>query len=120
MSEPIALTLPVPPSINHYWRNFRGRTVVSADGREYKEKVAAICIRYQIPMLLDEVAVTVRIYRKARRGDIDNFMKVLLDSLRGYVYKDDSQIIQLHVYRFDDKANPRAEVEVKDMAWRLL
>jgi len=36
------LTLPYPPSINHYWRNFRGRMVISREGRAYREDVRAL------------------------------------------------------------------------------
>src|SRR5258705_7865422 len=94
----ISLVLPTPPSINHYWRHFRGRTVISAEGRAYRERVAVVCHSRSLDPVLREVAVTVRIYRKAKRGDLDNFLKVLLDSLRGYAYQADSHIIQLKVY----------------------
>ena len=33
-------TLPYPPSINGYWRNFKGRQIISKRGREYVKLVA--------------------------------------------------------------------------------
>jgi Holliday junction resolvase RusA-like endonuclease len=45
-------------------------------------------------------------------GDVDGPVKALLDSLNGLAWDDDSQIEVLHVFRHDDKANPRVEVEV--------
>ena len=33
----IELTLPWPPTVNTYWRNFGGRTIVSAKGRSYRK-----------------------------------------------------------------------------------
>ncbi len=36
------LTLPYPPSINHYWRNFRGRVVISREGRAFRKNVQAL------------------------------------------------------------------------------
>ncbi len=33
------LVLPYPPSVNHYWRSYRGRVVLSAEGRAYREDV---------------------------------------------------------------------------------
>jgi crossover junction endodeoxyribonuclease RusA len=35
----IEITLPWPPSVNTYWRNFDGRMIISAKGREYRETV---------------------------------------------------------------------------------
>lgn len=56
------------------------------------------------------VAVVVKVYRAAKRGDLDNFMKCLLDGLQGTAYKNDKQIVEMHSYRYDDKLNPRVEV----------
>ena len=36
----IEITLPWPPTVNTYWRNFNGRTIISAKGREYRKAVA--------------------------------------------------------------------------------
>lgn len=38
------LRLPYPPSINHYWRNFRGRIVISREGRTFREDVRALLV----------------------------------------------------------------------------
>ena len=58
------------------------------------------------------VALTVRFFFKdKRRRDIDSHLKCLLDSFTGLVYEDDSQIIELHVYKQLDKQNPRTEIE---------
>ena len=35
-----------------------------------------------------------------RRTDIDNLAKLVMDALNGVVWEDDSQIEELHVYRF--------------------
>lgn len=36
------LALPWPPSVNHYWRMWRGRMLVSREGRTYREDVRAL------------------------------------------------------------------------------
>ena len=33
------MVLPYPPSINSYYRTFRGRMLISAKGREYRKVV---------------------------------------------------------------------------------
>lgn len=38
-------------------------------------------------------------YKDKRRRDIDNILKGLLDCLNGIIYKDDSQILEIHVYK---------------------
>jgi len=109
----LEFTLPYPPSANRYWRNVNGRMVVSADARAYKEEVGwMIRPRVKDP-LAGEVYVKVRIFRPRRSGDLDNTLKVLLDSLKGLIYLDDDQIVEIRANRFDDKANPRAEITVE-------
>jgi crossover junction endodeoxyribonuclease RusA len=45
-----------------------------------------------------------------RVTDIDNFNKLVLDSLTGLVYEDDSQIVELTITKGYDKERPRVEV----------
>ena len=60
-----------------------------------------------------EVAVTINVYRPAKRGDLDNALKVVLDCLNGIAFDDDDQIVRIVAERFDDKSNPRVEIEVR-------
>lgn len=110
----IRLSLPIPPSANRYWRTYRNQTVVSADAKAYKAGVG-----WQAKAVIREplscpIAVTLRVYRPAKRGDLDNYSKVLLDALNGVAYEDDGQIVEIHAYRHDDKSNPRVEVEITE------
>lgn len=108
------LTLPVPPSANDYWRVFRGHVVVSPEARRYKAgvRLRALTAGRQRP-LTGPLVVSLIVYRKAKRGDLDNFCKVLLDSLKGIAFEDDSQVVELHSRREDDASNPRVEVNVE-------
>lgn len=108
----MTITLPPAPSANRYWRNFRGRMVTSAEARAYKEQAAWIARAAGMEPVTGDVSVTMRVYRAAKRGDLDNSIKVSLDSLIGVAYTDDSQIVRIVAERYDDKANPRVEVEV--------
>lgn len=104
--------LPPPISANRYWRNFRGRMVVSAEAKAYKQQVAWIAKASGAEALTGNVSVTMKVYRPAKRMDLDNAAKILLDSLIGIAYNDDSQIVRIVAERYDDKRNPRVEVEV--------
>lgn len=111
------LTLPVPPSANDYWRAFRGRVVVSDVARRYKQGVKGRSLTTGRPEpLAGPVVVSLVVYRAAKRGDLDNFQKVLLDALKGVAFVDDSQVVEIHARREDDKANPRVEVCVEPAA----
>ncbi|MGV2434608.1 MAG UNVERIFIED_CONTAM: hypothetical protein LVT10_06740 [Anaerolineae bacterium] len=42
-----SFTLPFPPSMNTYWRNFRGRTIISKNGREFQRSSHSVRHRQQ-------------------------------------------------------------------------
>lgn len=111
----IKLTLPYPPSANRYWRNFNGRMVTSDEARAYKSEVMYTCLQQDIEMLEGDISLTVKVYRPRKSGDLDNRLKVSLDSLNGIAYRDDSQIVELHAYRYDDKTDPRVEIEIEQV-----
>lgn len=87
--------------------------IKSAEHRAYFDAVAARVGFLAAPWPKETpLAVTLRLYRPRRTGDIDGPIKALLDSLNGRAWVDDSQISELHVTRHDDKANPRVEVSI--------
>jgi crossover junction endodeoxyribonuclease RusA len=112
----IHLTLPVPPSANRYWRHERNMIHRSSEAKAYIAQVAWLCKEQGIVPLDGNVCVSVDVYRPAKRGDLDNYAKILLDSLCGYAYHDDAQIVEIHAGRYDDKANPRIEVQVEQVS----
>lgn len=116
MSKPrnrTQLTLPWPPSINHYYlRLSNGRLILSPEGRAFRDEAkyrANQAVDYTFHMA---VGMQVDLYRPSKHGDIDNNLKACLDSLIGIAYDDDKQVTELHVYRYDDKDNPRVEVTI--------
>jgi len=87
--------------------------------KEYSEKPLEVCITayYNIPksatkknreaMLRDDL-------RPCKKPDIDNVAKIILDSLNGVAYKDDTQVVYLCVRKFyGEKA--RVEVEISEI-----
>lgn len=112
----MTLTVPYPPSANRYWRTFRGRTVVSAEAREYKRQVwlTALTQTKEKPTAAP-VELILRVYRPRRAGDLSNRIKVLEDALIGIAFEDDSQVVRIMAVRREDKKNPRVEVEVNEL-----
>lgn len=93
------LELPYPPSINHYWRRVGPRTLISREGRRFRERVMTILAAMRVRPLAGQLAVEVEAFPPDnRRRDIDNIQKALLDALQhGGAYEDDSQIVRLAI-----------------------
>lgn len=103
--------LPVAPSSNRYWRVFQGVARRSTEAIAYIAEVKAIIGAR--PVYSGPIAVTVHWYREARRGDLDNRLKVVLDAMQKTAYESDSQIVELHAFRHEDRACPRFEVTIE-------
>jgi crossover junction endodeoxyribonuclease RusA len=106
------ITLPYPPTNNHFYAVVRGRKIISAEGRAYKLAVGMVCLSKRIKPIDGDVTVTFRAFRPRKTGDLDNLFKGLFDALKGHVWHDDKQIVEIHAHRADDKDNPRVEVDV--------
>ena len=99
--EMIEMTLPWPPSVNTYWRNFDGRMIISARGREYRETVGdQMTLQKMVKHFKGQLKVEIEAFRPdKRRRDLDHLLKATLDGLaHAGVYEDDSQIVDLHIY----------------------
>jgi len=95
------LILPWPPSVNTYWRTFRGRMIISKPGREYRTAVAEQVVAQAMPKFKGSpIKVVIEAYRPdKRRRDLDNLFKAALDSMcSAGVFDDDSQIVDLRIY----------------------
>lgn len=55
------------------------------------------------------------ILRPTKRPDIDNIAKIILDSLNGIAYGDDSQVVGLTVMKKWTDGNERAEFELEEI-----
>ena len=111
--DEIKLILPYPPSVNSLYATFRGRRIISAKGRKFKSDIAVLAKSQGAKILDGDLAVTFRVFRPRKSGDLDNRLKISQDSLKGICFDDDKQIIEIHAFRFDDKANPRIEIDLK-------
>ena len=64
----------------------------------------------------EPIQVIIRLYfGTKRKQDIDNYNKILLDSLTGIVWEDDSQIQEMVIAKDYDKKNPRIEIEINPL-----
>lgn len=96
------IKLPYPPSVNKYWRHFRGNTVLSKAGREFKTAVSECVVEQNIPKFGDKrLEVTIWLYPRSKVvTDLDNRLKAILDGLEDAgVYDNDSQVDVLMIQR---------------------
>ena len=130
----IELTLPYPPSVNHYKR--LGRLTRTKSGKIYQPRVNTdLTKQYFWKVLMRMRTEGIKSFHGAtisaevdvyppdkRKRDLDGILKVLLDAMQhGGLYDDDNQISRLVVTRMDiidqgqiivrisEHAHPRAE-----------
>jgi len=99
----IEFYIPYPPSINNYYVRTKYGTMIGKAGKDYRARVIesiqeqlgpfnVLCGRLSISMVLFPP--------DNRKRDLDNTQKALLDAItHAGVYKDDSQLDQLYLYR---------------------
>lgn len=110
--------LPFPPSVNHYWRMWHGRMVISKEGREYRETVAAILWAKGVTPMTGPLAVSIEAFPPdRRRRDLDNLLKALGDSLQhGGAFLDDSQIVWLLIEKAQVVPGGKVTVRITERA----
>ncbi len=119
----IALTLPVPPSVNHQYATVNGRRLLSAAGRAYKAQVGQVVWLKlaQCPHRTALVAglqsewltLSIRFYfTSGLRRDVDGGLKIAQDALCEGLGLNDNRIVETHLYKHIDKDNPRIEVHL--------
>jgi crossover junction endodeoxyribonuclease RusA len=99
----LELELPYPPSVNHYWRMWRGRMVISREGRTFRESVCALLADGggpRKPPSGGRIALCMDAFPPdRRRRDLDNIQKPMLDALEHAGVYDDDGLIDLLVTR---------------------
>src|SRR6185437_4251455 len=122
-SNMLTVTLPVPPSINHQYATVNGRRLLSSAGRAYKTYVgrqvwlalAQSPARFSLQDRLQSgpLALTIRFFFvSALRRDLDGGLKIAQDAICEGLGLNDNRIIETHLYKQVDKADPRIEVSL--------
>lgn len=119
----ITITLPYPPSVNHYWKSrvvrkgtrFVPSVYVSDVGQEYQRTVKRLLDG--VPRFTGQLRVQMLVQSPdGRARDLDNILKCLLDSLtKAGVWHDDSQVASLLVVRGDQVGGGSVFVTVEEL-----
>lgn len=112
----------MPPSANRIWRNGRGRNYLSKEYEAYKLAVKLACAKMghlkgkAVPFQKGTaIKVTLAWHRATRAGDLDNRAKACLDCLNGVLWSDDSQVVELHLYRYESPKKGRVDLTIEEM-----
>ena len=90
--------------------NNRPMFIKSKKARDYVSAFKLQCPK--LPVLWEcDVSVSIRIHYASRRPDLDE--SVILDCMQGFIYVNDRQVKEKHIYHCLDKHNPRAEITVR-------
>ena len=110
---------PLTKSNNAKW--WKGRMRIPARIKKYEQalhdyaKKVMQRSKRRITKKLVKVKVIYYLGSK-RRKDLQNLPKTTMDALNGAVYKDDSQVHDLHIIKKLDRKNPRIRITIEEMS----
>lgn len=111
-STSFTIVLPVP-CLNTVYRAFEKRVYKSAKAKLFDQYVKDTFKR--ATLMKGPLIAEIRFYID-RDCDIDSKLKVLLDSLEGVIYENDSQIEELHVVKVRGvKADIKTTVKISQL-----
>lgn len=83
--------------------------------RRTREFFALDVIELGVPLLCDNVAVSLRFYRASKQiVDTDNLIKHFTDCGNGMLWVDDQQITRISAELHLDRENPRTEFQISE------
>lgn len=113
-------TLPMPPSINRYYRSIgAGRVVISEDGRKYRKAVKDSLLVQRAKLVTGRIGLELELcFNDKRKCDLDNRLKSLQDALqKAGLFEDDSQIDLLIVRRGEVTKGGLVKITIGEMPW---
>lgn len=106
------LELPFPPSANNLTRHGKGFTYRTKAAIAFADAVSVVCLERGITPLDGAVKLTVWAWLPSSDRDMGNSDKALSDSLNGYAYHDDIQIVSTTYHRFEAASPKRKNAKV--------
>jgi len=115
----LKLSIPYPPTVNHYWIQTGKRKTIGAKGIAYRNEVYyAVRTKKPAEPLSGRLSVKINATMPdKRRRDLDNILKAALDGLQNAgIYLDDCQIDALEVRRGPVQKPGRLKIEISEFS----
>ena len=116
MTAELRYVLHGPPSRWKRTNEYRGRRITDARMREAKAAHAGVALAHRPKRWVRTGAfeLEVRVFLSTeRKGDADNYGKLVADALQGIAYENDQQIADTITRRRVDRVRPRTEVVLR-------
>ena len=116
----LAISLPLPPSINHQYATVRGRRILSKTSRNYKAMISRLVMLHarktprfaQYPKL-NPIVLTLHFYfLTLLKRDLDGGLKIVQDGICEALEINDNLVMEIHLYKHVDRQNPRVDCEL--------
>jgi len=93
------MTLPYPPTVNHYYGYGKSKVYTKPDGKAYRAIVVSMVARTGVRPMSGPLKIWIDVhFPDHRKRDLDNLLKCLLDALtHGGVYADDSLLEEIRI-----------------------
>lgn len=99
-----------------YPTNKQGKRYPSDRGKAFKKESQELLTKvYKASKMEGEIKAHIKLFRPRASGDIDNYIKPILDAMQGICFEDDKQIAELFIKRYEDKNNPRVEISLYEL-----
>ena len=90
----------------------QGQPYSKANSRKLVTDFQIQCPRLD-PLLEGDLAIWITVFYASRRPDLD--VSLILDAAEGFLYKNDRQVREMHLYWRLDRENPRSEIVIKEI-----
>lgn len=106
----------LPPTVNEMYKRSRYSFYKSTEAKQTVEAIQLL-MRTQYrgnPLDHEGIVVSVNLHAKNKRRDIDGMLKALLDCGNKILWKDDSLITELHVFKLKGDDTVDVVIEAPD------
>jgi Holliday junction resolvase RusA-like endonuclease len=109
----LVVWIPGNPQPKQRPRTVKGGTYTPKETVEAEERIRWHLKAARAKRMDGPIALEAHFYRKdKRRVDADNLLKTLLDACNKFLFSDDSQIVEMHVYLERDHDQPGTWLKV--------
>ncbi|NDG94079.1 MAG: RusA family crossover junction endodeoxyribonuclease [Gammaproteobacteria bacterium] len=107
------ITIPGNPRPKSRPRFGNGRTFTPKEDIQAEREIAAHITQHIEEPIDGPVSIEIDFFRdSARRVDLDNLVKRVLDAANGVAYFDDNQVVEIRATKNIDKEDPRTVINV--------